>query len=134
MGHSLPAKNKNDEILFYRGPYPPPPPGPIVSYGVPNVETFNDTVKTMMRNMGNNLNEPDGFHNGRGIQVPLEPYMTKRQKEDWLEDRRLDLSPHGLGYLPLDLSSPKKYEEETDRESSDTEMGIRIVAYPTCSL
>jgi len=131
---TVPAKNKNDEILFYRGPYPPPPPGPIVSYGVPNVETFNDTVKTMMRNMGNNLDEPDGFHNGRGIQVPLEPYMTKRQKEDWLEDRRLDLSPHGLGYLPLDLSSPKKYEEETDRESSDTEMGIRIVAYPTCSL
>ena len=38
--------------------------------------------------------------------------MTKRQKEDWLEDRRLDLSPHGLGYLPLDLSYPKKFEEE----------------------
>lgn len=75
----------------------------------------------MMRNMGYNLNEPDGFHNGRGIQVPLEPYMTKRQKEDWLEDRRLDLSPHGLGYLPLDLPSPKKYEEETDLESSDAE-------------
>ncbi|KAJ4949779.1 hypothetical protein NE237_002667 [Protea cynaroides] len=47
--------------------------------------------------------------------------MTKRQIEDWLEDRRLGLSPHGLGYLPLDLSSPKKYEEETDRESSYTE-------------
>lgn len=47
--------------------------------------------------------------------------MTKRQKEDWLEDRRLDLSPHGLGYLPLDLPYPKKFEEETDRESSDTE-------------
>ncbi|KAJ4973057.1 hypothetical protein NE237_006231 [Protea cynaroides] len=92
---TVPAKNKNDEILFYRGPYlPPPPPGPIVSDGVPNVETFNDTVKTMMRKMG---------------------------IEDWLEDRRLGLSPHGLGYLPLDLSSPKKYEEETDRESSYTE-------------
>jgi len=47
------AKNKNYDILFYRGPYlPPPPTGPIVSDGVPNVETFNETVKTMMRNMG----------------------------------------------------------------------------------
>ncbi|KAJ4970870.1 hypothetical protein NE237_003969 [Protea cynaroides] len=86
--------NVQSHAISIVGPYlPPPPPGPIVSDGVPNVKTFNDTVKTMMRKL----------------------------KEDWLKYQRLGLSPHGLGYVSLDLSSSKKYEEETDRDSSYTE-------------
>lgn len=42
---TVPAKNKNDEILFYRDPYQHP------SDGVPNGEMIGNEVKTMMRNI-----------------------------------------------------------------------------------